>query len=63
LFQSIDLCSFEFVVVVVVGVGVVPSDYLFSTQLQFWLFCCGGCGCCWAVTIVVSKLIFFNVHM
>ena len=30
---------------------VVPSDYFVSTQLQLWLFCCLGCGCCWAVTI------------
>jgi len=36
-------------VVVVVGV---PSDYFVSTQLRLWLFCCWGCGCCWAVTIV-----------
>ena len=39
-----------------VGVGVgggggTPRDYLVSTQLQLWLFCCWGCGCCWAVTI------------
>ena len=36
------------------GVGVgggIPSNYLVSTQLQLWLFCCWGCGCCWAVTI------------
>ena len=33
------------------GVGGIPSDYLVSTQLQLWLFCCWGCGCCWAVTI------------
>ena len=45
-------CSFKFLVVVVV---MVPSDYPISTQLQLWLFCCWGCGCCWAVTIV-SKL-------
>ena len=31
-------------------VGGIPSDYLVSTQLQLWLFCCWGCGCCWAVT-------------
>ena len=24
-------------------------------QLQFWLFCCRGCGCCWAVTITEIK--------
>ena len=34
----------------VVGVS---SDYLVSTQIQLWLFCCWGCGCCWAVTIRV----------
>ena len=28
----------------------IPSDYLVLTQ-QLWLFCCWGCGCCWAVTI------------
>ena len=33
------------------GVGGIPSDYLVSTQLQLWLFCFWGCGCCWAVTI------------
>ena len=33
------------------GGGGVPSDYLVSIQLQLWLFCCWGCGCCWAVTI------------
>ena len=32
------------------GVGGIPSDYLVSTQLQLWLFCCWGCGCCRAVT-------------
>ena len=32
-------------------VGGIPSDYLVSTQLQLWLFCCWGCDCCWAVTI------------
>ena len=42
-------CSFEFVWWV--GGGWFPSDYLVSTQLQLWLFCCWGCGCCWAVTI------------
>ena len=30
--------------------GWIPSDYLVSTQLQLWLFCCWGWGCCWAVT-------------
>ena len=33
------------------GGGGIPSDYLVSTQLQFWLFCYSGCGSCWAVTI------------
>ena len=39
--------------------GGIPSYYLVSTQLQFWLFCCWGCGCCWAVTIPTSSP-FFN---
>ena len=34
-----------------VGVGGIPSDYLVSTQLQLWLFCCWGCSCRRAVTI------------
>ena len=38
-------------------VVVVPSDYLVSTKLQLWLFCCWGCGCCWAVTIAVEPRI------
>ena len=38
---------------VVVGV---PCDYFVSTQLQLWLFCCWGCGCCLAVTIMESGL-------
>ena len=33
-----------------VGGGIL-RDYLVSTQRQLWLFCCRGCGCCWAVTI------------
>ena len=33
-------------------VGVL-SDYFVSTQLQLWLFSCWGCGCCWAVTIII----------
>ena len=41
-------CSFEFVWVM----GGIPSSYLVSTQLQFWLFCCWGWGCCWDVTII-----------
>ena len=45
-------CSFEFVWVVG-GSGGVPSDYFVSTQLQLLLFCCWGCGCCWAVTICI----------
>ena len=44
-------CSFEFVWWWWVGGGGIPSDYLASTQLQLWLFCCWDCGCCWAVTI------------
>merc|ERR1712189_75966 len=43
--------SFEFLVVGGWFVVVVPSDYFVSTQLQLWLFCCWGCGCCWAVTL------------
>ena len=26
------------------------GNYLVSTQQQFYLFCCLGCGCCWVVT-------------
>ena len=37
--------------------GGIPSDYLVSTQLQLWLFCCWGCGCCWAVTIKAAFVI------
>ena len=44
-------------VVAVVGVGGVPSDYLVSTQLRLWLFCCWGCGRCWAVTIFQKILL------
>ena len=42
------LCFFQFFLG---GWWWFPSDYLVSTQLQLWLFCCWGCGCCWAVTI------------
>ena len=55
-------CSFEFVVggwVVVVGV---PSDYLVSTQLQFWLFCCWGCGCCGAVIPATIRGLFWKIQ-
>ena len=38
-----------------VGVGV-PSDYFVSPQLQLLLFCCWGCGCCWAVTICIVTI-------
>ena len=40
-----------------VGGGGIPSDYLVSTQLQLWLFCCWGCGCgcCWAVTKIKGQ--------
>ena len=31
---------------------VVLSDYSVSTQQKLWLFCCWGCGCSWAVTIL-----------
>ena len=39
---------------------VVPSNYLFSTQLHLLLFCCWGCGCCWAVTILIVFLVIFD---
>ena len=42
-------------------VGGIPSDYFVSTQLQLWLFCCWGCGFCWAVTINVNCLNFFTL--
>ena len=48
--------------VLVGGGGGVPSDYLVSTQLQFWLFCCWGCGCCWAVTICDWNVNVFIVN-
>ena len=35
---------------------VVPSVYFASTQLQFWLFCLLGCGCCLALTMTFSDL-------
>ena len=35
----------------------VPSVYLVPTQLQLWLFCCWGCGCCWAVTISTQNIV------
>ena len=51
---SIALCLLYHVVLSLCGGGGggggIPSDYLVSTQLQLWLFCCWGCGCCWAVT-------------
>ena len=34
--------------------GGIPSDYFVSIQLQLWLFCCWGFGCCSAVTIILS---------
>ena len=40
-----------------VGGGGVPSDYLVSTQLQLWLFCFLGCGCCWAVLIYIILIV------
>ena len=39
-----------------------PSDYLVSTQLQFWLFCCWGCGCCWAVTTATIRGLFWKIQ-
>ena len=38
-----------------------PSNYLVSIQLQFWLFSFGGCGCCWAVTILITMMNLFTV--
>ena len=32
-------------------VGGIPIEYFVSTKLQLWLFCCMGCGYCWAVAI------------
>ena len=49
-FLSFSLFLLYHVVLVCVGGGV-PSDYFVSTQLQLWLFCCWGCGCCWPVAI------------
>ena len=51
-FQSITLFMLYHVVLSLWWWWVFPSDYLVSTQLQLWLICCWGCGCCWAVTIV-----------
>ena len=42
------------------GTGGIPSDYLVSTQLQLGLFCCWGCGCCWAVTIKEASAMLFK---
>ena len=30
-------------------------DSIVTAQLQLWLFCCWGCGCCWAVTKASKK--------
>ena len=43
-----------------VGDGGIPSDYFVSSQLQLWLFCCWGWGCCWAVTI--AFFLFLNFY-
>ena len=45
------------------GGGGIPSNYLVSIQLQFWLFCCWGCGCCWAVTIRLEEkgVVLFSI--
>ena len=45
------------------GGGGIPSDYLVSTQLQLWLFCCWGCGCCWAVTISPRLKLCDNIEL
>ena len=42
---------------------VVPSDYFVPTQLQLWLFCCWGCGCCWAVTISTQNIVMLWVNI
>ena len=47
-FQSIALNLLYHVVLSLYG-GC-SSDNFVSTQLQLWLFCCWGCGCCRAVT-------------
>ena len=41
----------------------VPSDYLVPTQLQLWLFCCWGCGCCCAVTISTQNIVMLWVNI
>ena len=43
----------------------VPSHYFVLTQLQLWLFCCWGCGCCWAVTIkqAYNDILTSNYHL
>ena len=48
---STQVYSFDFVCWVLW----VPSDCLISIQLQFWLFCCWACGCCWPVTKCVKQ--------
>ena len=50
------------VCVVVGGRMVVSSDYLVSTQLQLWLFCFWGCGCCWPVTILCLRAQNMNLE-
>ena len=45
------------------GWVVVPSDYFVSTQLQLWLFCCWGCGCCSAVTTTHSFQFFWPADL
>ena len=41
----------------VAAVGGSKKILLFSTQLQFWLFCCWRCGCCWAVPFALMSSI------
>ena len=46
-----------------VGDGGIPSDYFVSSQLQLWLFCCWGWGCCWAVTIEKNPFFRFSTFL
>ena len=38
-----------------------PCGYLVQTKLQFWLLCCWGCRCRWALTIEMHILTGFQV--
>ena len=52
-----SLCLLYHVVLSLCGGGWFLSDYLVSTQLQLWLSCCWGCGCCWPMTKSVKQSI------